>query len=200
MALVIVVVLEVVLVAGVVVTEVAAPAAVVAVVVVVVVAVVEVVVVVMVVVLAAAAVAAVVVVAVVVVVVVVIAVVVAVIAVVAVVVVVVVEVLVLGVIAPARWQMRACWVSASTALHQGHLTTRSSSIPLKCLPISTSDDAGMTRCESVGRDRGHAFVRARRCAVVPTPGKILYWALAKALVCLPPCRSSGHGRCAVSES
>ena len=88
--------------------------------------------------------------------------------------------------------MRACRVSTSTASQQGHLSATYSLIPVKHLPIPTNYDAGMTRSESVGR--------ARRHAVAAAPCRLLYRALAEALISLPLRGSSGPGGRAVSGS
>ena len=97
-----------------------------------------------------------------------------------------------GVGSPEPGQMRACRVSTSTSSQQGHLTATCSSILLKRLPIPKKYGAGMTRSECVGR--------ARRHAVAPAPCRLLYPALAKVLVSLPPSGSSGPRGRAVSGS
>ena len=92
---------------------------------------------------------------------------------------------------PGSVQMRACRVSTWTASQNGHLTTSGSLIPMNRLPLLTKSVAGMTRSEAVGRARSHA--------VAPATCRLMYRALAKALVSLPPRGSSGPGR-AVSGS
>ena len=94
--------------------------------------------------------------------------------------------------ASALGQMRACLVSTSNSSQQGYLIATCSSIPMKRLPMPTKSAARMTRSESVGLDRRHA--------VPPAPCRLLYRALARALVSPPPSGSSGPGGRTVSGS